>query len=74
MNISLILKIATATLAIISIGLILLQARGIGLSRNFGSFGGFYRSKRGLEKLIFILTIILVTALAGVLLAKLRFS
>ncbi len=74
MDTTLIINVATACLALLSIGLILLQVRGIGLSRTFGSFGGFYRSKRGLEKLIFILTIILVTALAGVLLAELRFS
>lgn len=38
---------------------ILLQAKGSGLSTVFGGEGGFYRSKRGVEKLFVYLTIIL---------------
>lgn len=38
---------------------ILLQARGSGLSSIFGGGGEFYQTRRGLEKKIFIATIVL---------------
>ena len=41
------------------IAVILLQAKGSGLSGVFGGEGGFYRSKRGVEKLLVITTIVL---------------
>jgi preprotein translocase subunit SecG len=53
---------------------ILLQQRGGGLSSVFGGDGsGFYRTRRGIEKMIFIATIILaalfmLTALLNVIL------
>ncbi len=54
------------TLAIIQIvvsvllaGAILLQQRGTGLSAAFGGEGNVYRTKRGLEKVIFASTIVL---------------
>jgi len=40
------------------IGLILIQAKGTGLGRTFGSGGGTSFSRRGLEKLLFRLTFI----------------
>jgi len=39
---------------------ILLQARGAGLGRAWGGGGEFYRSKRGMEKILQRATIILV--------------
>lgn len=51
----------TALQIFFSLGLIvlvLLQARGTGLSAAWGGSGESFRSKRGLEKLLFILTII----------------
>lgn len=51
----------TALQIFFSLGLIvlvLLQARGTGLSAAWGGSGESFRSKRGLEKLFFILTII----------------
>lgn len=39
---------------------ILLQQRGSGLSSVFGGTGSIYRTKRGLEKGLFFVTIILV--------------
>ena len=42
---------------------ILLQQRGTGLSATFGGDGNVYRTKRGLEKLIFYATIVLVVLL-----------
>jgi preprotein translocase subunit SecG len=56
-NILLILQIVLCVLLVISI---ILQVRGSGLGSIFGSIGGeFYRSKRGLEKLLYKSTIIL---------------
>lgn len=64
-----IIQIVLAALMIIAI---LLQQRGTGLSSAFGGEGNVYRTKRGLEKVIFIATIILaigflVTAFLNVL-------
>ncbi|HKC04904.1 MAG TPA: preprotein translocase subunit SecG [Patescibacteria group bacterium] len=42
------------------IGLILVQAKGTGLGRTFGSGGGTSFSRRGLEKLVFRLTFVFV--------------
>lgn len=38
---------------------ILTQQRGTGLSSTFGGSGGFYTSKRGAEKVLFQVTILL---------------
>lgn len=38
---------------------ILAQQRGTGLSATFGGGGGFYTSKRGIEKFLSIATIVL---------------
>lgn len=45
--------------SIVMMVLILMQSQGVGLSGAFGGEGGFYRSRRGLEKGIFNFTIIL---------------
>lgn len=47
-------------IAVLLIAAILLQSRGSGLSAVFGGTGNIYRTKRGLEKGLFVLTIILV--------------
>lgn len=52
------LLIAQIVLSIIIIILILLQQRGTALGSAFGESGGFYATRRGLEKKIFWLTII----------------
>ncbi|KKS98325.1 MAG: preprotein translocase subunit SecG, preprotein translocase subunit SecG [Candidatus Gottesmanbacteria bacterium GW2011_GWA2_43_14] len=39
---------------------ILIQAKGVGLGRAWGGGGEFYKSRRGVEKVIFRLTIVLV--------------
>ena len=48
-------------LGIILITLILLQTKGTGLGSTFGGDLGFYGTKRGAEKMIFTLTIIIAT-------------
>lgn len=60
-------------LGLLLIGLIILQSKGTGLGSTFGGDMGFYGTKRGAEKMLFIFTIIiaslfLLTSLAGVLL------
>jgi preprotein translocase subunit SecG len=42
------------------ISLILLQAKGVGLGRAWGGGGEFYKSKRGVEKIVFQFTIFMV--------------
>ena len=39
--------------------LILIQAKGVGLGRAWGGGGEFYKSRRGVEKVIFNLTVII---------------
>jgi protein translocase SecG subunit len=60
-------------LGLLLIGLIILQSKGTGLGSTFGGDMGFYGTKRGAEKMLFIFTIIiaslfLLTSLMGVLL------
>lgn len=55
------IKIAQAVIAVLLMVAILLQNRGAGLGSAFGGSGGVYLTKRGLEKKLFILTIILAT-------------
>ena len=57
-----ILGIIQIVLAVLMVIAILLQQRGTGLSSAFGGEGNVYRTKRGLEKIIFIATIILAIA------------
>ena len=50
---------------------LLLQVRGGGLGGIFGQADTVYRTKRGMEKTLFQLTIILVVMFAGISLALL---
>lgn len=60
-----IIEMAQASVSVLLIVLILLQARGIGLGSTFGGEGNFYFTKRGAEKTIFVLTIITAIAFLG---------
>ncbi len=51
------LNIIQIIISIALIALLLLQAKGGGLSKMFGGEGSIYRSRRGVEKTIFNLTI-----------------
>ena len=53
---------------------ILLQQKGQGLSGAFGGEGGFYRTKRGLEKTLLIATVALATAFIGIGIARITLS
>ncbi len=59
-------------LGISLVGLVVLQSKGTGLGSTFGGDTGFYGTKRGAEKMLFVLTIVvsslfLLTALIGVI-------
>lgn len=55
-----VILIAQIVISVLIIIAVLLQNRGSGLSAVFGGSGAIYRTKRGLEKGLFILTIVLV--------------
>lgn len=68
------LAILQITLSVLLIGAILLQQRGSGLGAAFGGEGNVFRTKRGVEKGLFYLTIVLsvlffVTAIVNVALS-----
>ena len=60
MQIGTFLQATTFISAILSILLILLQQRGASLGAGFGSSGELYTTRRGLEKSMFIATIVFV--------------
>lgn len=51
-------KILQIIISLLLIFLVLIQAKGTGLSSAFGGNFSFYRTRRGLEKAITILTIV----------------
>ena len=53
------LTIAQIIISLLLIAGILLQQRSGGLSQVFGGTGGLYRTRRGVERSIFIATIVL---------------
>ena len=55
----LILNTAQIIISVLLMITILMQRRGGGLSQVFGGEGGVYRTRRGLEKGVFISTIVL---------------
>lgn len=61
-----ILNIVQIVLAVILIVLILIQSRGSGLGGVFGGEGNVYQTKRGVEKIVFISTIITAALFLGV--------
>lgn len=54
------LQVAQIVIAVAVSASILLQARGTGLSSTFGGESTAYRSRRGLERTLFRLTIVLI--------------
>jgi len=59
------LSIIQIILSILVVVSILLQQKGEGLSGIFGGMGEFYATRRGLEKTIFIASIVLVILFAA---------
>ncbi|HTM68626.1 MAG TPA: preprotein translocase subunit SecG [Candidatus Binatia bacterium] len=59
-------QIVVSSLLIIAI---LLQSRGTGLGSTFGGEGNVYRTKRGVEKILFRSTIVFAVVFLGLALA-----
>jgi len=59
MNYLLIVKVLQIILVVLLVPLILIQSKGKGLASGIGDSIGAYRSRRGLERAIFIFTIVL---------------
>lgn len=60
------IPIAQIVLSVLVIGLILIQGKGTGLSGVFGGEGNVFRTKRGAERILFIVTIVIVVLFFGV--------
>lgn len=66
-----IIQIAQVIVAILLMTSILLQNRGTGLSGVFGGSSGVYRTKRGVEKILFVTTIVLAVLFLGLSVSRL---
>lgn len=66
------LKITQVVVALFIIAAILLQPRGMGLGSAFGGEGSLYYTRRGMEKVLFIVTIVLIILFVGLVLTSLR--
>lgn len=55
-----VISLIEIVLALLLIVLIVIQSKGTGLGSTFGGDMGFYGTKRGAEKLLFITTIVVV--------------
>ena len=51
-------------LSILIVALVLIQSKGGGFASGIGNSIGFYRSRRGLEKVVFIVTIVVAVLVA----------
>ncbi|HKZ34361.1 MAG TPA: preprotein translocase subunit SecG [Patescibacteria group bacterium] len=70
-----ILAIFQILISLLLVGSILLQAKGTGLGSAWGGGGEFYRSKRGLEKIVFTASIVfaslfIITSIIGVIVSR----
>jgi preprotein translocase subunit SecG len=68
------LNVSQIVLAVALIAVVLFQVRGGGLGGIFGQPTTVYRTRRGVEKLLFQLTIVLVVAFLVIAVLTLRFS
>ena len=66
------LIVAQMVLSVAMVAAVLLQVRGGGLGGIFGQPDSVYRTKRGVEKVIFQLTLVLVVLFAAVSLLMLK--
>ncbi len=67
-----ILLIIQILLSVALVGVILMQSQGSGMGSSFGGGGEFYRSRRGIEKVLLKVTVIiavlfLLSSLANIL-------
>ena len=69
-----VLRIAIIVLSALLVASVLLQGRGSGLGLAFGGDSNVYRTKRGLERVLFFATIVLAALLFVTTLATAIFS
>ena len=67
------LNIVQLAVAVLLVTAILLQSRGTGLGATFGGEGNVYRTKRGVEKVLFKSTIVLGVIFFGLSLVPMIF-
>lgn len=67
------IQILQTIISVLLIIVILMQSRGSGLGSTFGGGGGVYLTKRGMEKKLFIATIVLAVLFFLISLANLYF-
>ncbi len=65
------LQVLTLVSAVLTIILILLQQRGASLGAGFGSSGELYTKRRGLEKSLFVTTVVFAVIFVGSILGLL---
>ena len=66
-----IIQIVQIVVAVLLIASILMQNRGTGVGGIFGGSSGVYRTKRGVEKVLFRATIVLAVLFFGLAIARL---
>lgn len=54
------ITIIQMAIAVALVTLVLLQSKGVGLGKAWGGSGEFYKNRRGVEKILFQLTVLLV--------------
>lgn len=64
------LSVITAVSAVVLIISVLLQNQGSGMGAAFGGESNFYRSKRGVEKILFYVTIVSAIVMVGSILGN----
>ena len=74
MDIINVLTIAQIVICVVLCISILLQNRAEGLGKMFGGGGEVFRTKRGLEKFLYVITIILIALIVILSLLILKFS
>jgi len=74
MDTSDVINVFQILVALVLIGVVLMQAKGSGLGNIFGGSGGgdSYRTRRGLERVLFRGTIVLMAAFIGLSIAAVR--
>ncbi len=68
------IQIAQIVIAVLLVAVILMQNRGAGVSGIFGGSDGVYRTKRGVEKILFRATVVLAALFLAISLARLIIS
>jgi preprotein translocase subunit SecG len=68
------IQITQIIVSVLLIVVILLQSRGTGLSGVFGGSSNVFQTKRGIEKTLFMITIVLAVLFFGLSIARLFIS